>query len=313
MWFGAYQVKNGNLDMDDMLKVFYLVTYSSIGLFLLGTYISEITNSVESAQKIFKIIDYQPEINAKLDTGCTDTIFGSFEFVNVSFAYINRSTGVLKNINFTIPAGSSLGITGTTGSGKSTIAQLLIRFYDPTEGHILLDNKPLKDYNLHYLRDSVCWVGQEPILFQGSILFNIQIGRDDIKLSDAVDAMKKAQALDILEKYGLESDVGLRGSKLSGGQKQRVAIARALARRPKVLVLDESTSALDSITETAFQGSILKEKLTLICVAHRLRTIKEFDKILVCEKGRIVEMGKHLELVGISGRIYQKLFENSTN
>ncbi|OMJ68658.1 hypothetical protein SteCoe_33833 [Stentor coeruleus] len=310
-WFGAYRVREGELDLDDMLIVFFCIMFSSWGFMVVGALIPDVDGGIDSAKKMFEIIDYQPEINANSNEGCVDPIHGNFTFKDVIFQYENRNIVVLKNINLTVTAGTTLGITGTTGSGKSTIAQLLLRFYDPTAGEIFLEGKPLKSYNIRHLRDSVCWVGQEPILFKGSIFFNMQIARQDVTREEAVAALTKAQALDVLEKYGLDSDVGLRGNRLSGGQKQRVAIARALVRKPKVLVFDESTSALDTITESNLQKAIKDEKFTIIAIAHRLKTIRDYDQIILIEKGSIVEVGTHDQLMKISNGYYKKLYQTS--
>jgi ABC-type multidrug transport system fused ATPase/permease subunit len=278
-------------------------------------FLCEIEAGIESSKKISKIIEYVPKINANSDAGVVVNIKGAYELRNVKFKYENRNVMVLNNVNFSVPASSKFGFTGSTGSGKSTIGQLLIRLYDPTEGEILLDNVLLSDFNVKHLRNCVCWVGQEPILFKGSLLFNVRIGRNDITENDVIEALNKAQAMDIVEKYGLESDVGLRGNKLSGGQKQRVAIARALARKPNVLVLDESTSSLDPITEGKLQNAIMEEKMTVIAIAHRLNTIKDFDQIVVIECGKIVEISSHSDLISKPSGAYKKLwdYQEATN
>ena len=310
-WFGAYRVREGELQLEDMLIVFFCIMFSSWGFMVVGALVPDVDGGIESAKKMFEIIDYEPEINAKSNLGCIEHIHGSFEFKDVVFQYEGRDTLVLKNVNFVVAAGSTLGVTGTTGSGKSTIAQLLLRFYDPTAGQIFLDGRPLKDYNIRHLRDSVCWVGQEPILFKGSIFYNLQIARADVTREEAVDAATKAQALDVIDKYGLDSDVGLRGNRLSGGQKQRIAIARAIVRKPKVLVLDESTSALDTITEANLQRKIKDENFTIIAIAHRLKTIRNFDQIILIEKGAVVESGNHDKLMKIPNGFYKKLYQTS--
>ena len=310
-WFGAYRVKEGELDIEDMLVVFFCILFSSWGFMVVGALIPDIGGGLESAKNMFEIIDYEPEINANSNQGITDPIKGTFEFKDVVFKYENRNILVLKSVNFIAQAGTTVGITGTTGSGKSTIAQLLLRFYDPTSGEVLLDGKPLKLYNVRHLRDSVCWVGQEPILFKGSILYNLQLANPSVTREEAASAMTKAQAADVLQRYGLDSDVGLRGNRLSGGQKQRLAIARAIVRKPKVLVLDESTSALDTITEANLQKRLKDEKFAIIAIAHRLKTIQDFDQIILIEKGSVVETGTHDKLMKIPNGYYKKLYQSS--
>ena len=310
-WFGAYRVREGQLNLDDLLIVFFCIIFSSWGFMIVGALIPDIDGGIASASNMFKVIDYKPDINANSSVGSFEPIKGNFEFKDVVFKYENRNTIILKSVNFKLSAGTTLGITGTTGSGKSTIGQLLLRFYDPTAGEIFLDGKPLKSYNLRHLRENICWVGQEPILFKGSIFFNMQIARSNVTKEEAIAALSKSQASDIVERYGLDSDVGLRGSKLSGGQKQRIAIARALVRKPKVLVLDESTSALDTVTESNLQKKLEEEQFTIIAIAHRLKTIQDFSQILLLEQGVVVEKGTHDQLMKIPNGLYKKLYQTS--
>ena len=311
-WFGSYRVKEGEMPMEDMLQSFFCVLLTYIGFILMGAFSPNLKVGIKSGKRLFKALDYCPAINVMSSEGSFDPIIGCIEFKKVDFSYENRDISVLNSISFYLESGCSLGITGTTGSGKSTIAQLLLRFYDPTAGEILLDSVPLKDYNLRHLRDSISWVGQEPILFLGSIFYNLQIARADITEKEAIEALSIAQALDIIEKYGLECDVGLRGYKLSGGQKQRIAIARAIARRPKVLVFDEATSALDNITESRLMERLKNEKCTVIAIAHRLQSIKDYQQIILIEKGTLVEKGNHEDLMKIENGYYRELFLKST-
>ena len=310
-WYGAYRVKEGDLSMKDMMITFFSVIMTNISFFIVAFLVPDIENGIKGGRHLFKIIDYVPEINANSDEGSFGLIKGAIEFKDVEFKYEGRDRIVLNSLSFKLKAGDKLGITGTTGSGKSTVGQLLLRFYDPTEGEIYLDSVPLKEYNIRHLRDSICWVGQEPILFRGSILYNLQIANPDITIDEAVAVLTKAQASNIVEKYGLDSDVGLRGNRLSGGQKQRIAIARALARKPKVLIFDESTSALDPVTEANLLESIKNENLTIISIAHRLKSIRDFDKIILIERGSVVESGNHEELMAIENGYYRELFQKS--
>lgn len=310
-WYGAYRVKEGDLAIDDMLIVFFCIMFSSWGFMVVGALIPDIDGGIESAKHMFAIIDYKPEINADSDIGSLNQIQGEIVFKNINFQYEGRSNVVLSNVNLKCNAGKTLGITGTTGSGKSTIAQLIMRFYDPTSGTIEIDGKNIRDFNLKHLRESICWVGQEPILFKGTLMFNMKIARADVTAQEVTDALMKAQGMNIISKYGLETDVGLRGSKLSGGEKQRVAIARALVRRPKVLVLDESTSALDPVTEANLQDKLKQEKFTIIAIAHRLKTIKDFDNIVLLEMGTVVEQGTHENLMSIPNGYYKRLYQTS--
>ena len=310
-WYGAYRVKENGLAMDDMLITFFSVLFTYIGFVIMGALTPDIKGGVKSGKKLFKMMDYIPEINGNSSDGDFGLIKGEIEFRDVEFRYQGRNRIVLRSLNFKLKAGHRLGITGTTGSGKSTIGQLLLRFYDPSAGEIYLDSVPLKDYNVRHLRDSVCWVGQEPILFRGSILSNLLIANPDITVEEALEALDTAQASDIVEKYGIESDVGLRGNRLSGGQKQRIAIARALVRKPKVLVFDESTSALDPVTEGNLMERIKDEKMTIVSIAHRLKSIRDYEQIILIERGTVVESGNHQELMAIDNGYYRELFLKS--
>ena len=310
-WYGAYMVKEGNLAMDDMMITFFAIIMTNLAFVIVSFLAPDVEGGIRGGRHLFKIIDYVPDINARSDEGGFIPIEGLIEFKDVGFAYEGRDRIVLQALSFRINPGDKLGITGTTGSGKSTIGQLLLRFYDPTEGMIFLDGLPLKDYNIRHLREGICWVGQEPILFKGSILYNLQIAAKDATIEEALEALNKAQANDIVEKYGLESDVGLRGNKMSGGQKQRIAIARALLRKPKVLVFDESTSALDPITEEKLWDAIKDDKMTLISIAHRLRSIRYYDQIILIEGGTLVESGNHNELMAIENGYYRELYKKS--
>ena len=304
-------IDNNELTVEEMLISYFSILYSYAGFIILGGFSPDIKGALESASKLFDMIDYKPNINANVPLDSDEVIKGNILFEDVCFKYEGREVMVLNNLNFSLDVGSSLGITGTTGSGKSTIAQLLLRFYDPTGGEIYLDSKRLSSYNLPNLRNKICWVGQEPILFKGSIFYNLQLGNSNLTVDEAIHALNKAQASDIIDLYGIYHDVGFRGSFLSGGQKQRISIARALVRKPKVLVLDESTSALDNITENNLQKCINNEELTIISIAHRLQTIQDYDQILVLEKGTVVERGTHKELMSIPNGFYQKLYKSS--
>ena len=310
-WYGAYRVKKDTLSIEDMMITYFCVIFTSIGFIVVAFLSPDIEGGVKGGKHLFKTIDYVPEINANSQEGSFDLINGSIEFKDVEFSYEGRESIVLRSVSFAVRSGGRLGITGTTGSGKSTIGQLLLRFYDPTGGAIYLDSVPLKEYNIRHLRDAICWVGQEPMLFRGSILYNLQVARIDITAEEAIEVLAKAQAMDIVEKYGIDSDVGFRGGRLSGGQKQRIAIARALARGPKVLVLDESTSALDPVTEMNLMKSIKDEKMTVVSIAHRIRSIRDYEQILLIERGTVVEFGNHEELMAIENGFYRELFNKS--
>ena len=174
-WYGAYRVKEGDLSAGDMLITFYCVLFNYLGFIVMGTLTPDVEGGIQGGKNLFRIIDYKPDINGNSSEGSMDTIDGKIEFCEVKFKYEGRDVLVLNGLSFFVEAGSTLGITGTTGSGKSTISQLLLRFYDPISGDIYVDTKPLNSFNIRHLRNSICWVGQEPMLFLGSIFYNMQI------------------------------------------------------------------------------------------------------------------------------------------
>ena len=264
-----------------------------------------ITEAISASKLVSQLLNYRPTIDIKSKEGLTSRISGKIEFSNVSFSFKN-AVKVLDSCSFVLEPGESLGVTGKTGSGKSTITMLLLRFYNASSGSIYIDNQDIKDYNIRHIRSCIGWVGQEPVLFRGSIFYNLQLANSEITREEALAALEKAQALDIVENYGLDSEVGNRGEFLSGGQKQRVAIARALLRKCNVLILDEATSALDNITQNKAREMFKLQGITVIAIAHRIDSIVECDKIIIVDKGQIVQQGNHKELMKEKG-IYRKL------
>ncbi|MFQ3173949.1 MAG: ABC-type multidrug transport system fused ATPase/permease subunit, partial [Flavobacterium sp.] len=241
-------------------------------------------------------------------------------FKNVGFSYPSRKEiKVLKDVNFTANFGQKIAIVGPSGTGKSTIASLLLRFYDIDSGEILVDGKNIYDFDLEHLRGNMSIVPQDVILFGGTIKENIAYGKPDATESEILLAAKQANALNFIESFPekFETIVGERGVKLSGGQRQRIAIARALLKNPSILILDEATSSLDSESEKLVQEAleILMEGRTSIIIAHRLSTIRSADQILVLDNGVITEQGTHQELIILENGIYKNLsnlqFSNS--
>jgi subfamily B ATP-binding cassette protein MsbA len=233
----------------------------------------------------------------------------SVEFKNVSFGY--SETPVLKNISFTLDKGKTLALVGPSGVGKSTIADLLPRFYDVTGGAILIDGKDIRDFTMESLRSHMSFVTQDIILFNDTIFNNIALGQPDATEEDVINAAKIANAHDFIiqTEDGYQTNIGDRGVRLSGGQRQRLSIARAVFKNPAILILDEATSALDTESEKSVQEALdnLMEGRTTLVIAHRLSTIKEADEILILQDGEIVERGSHFELIEIEESIYRKL------
>jgi subfamily B ATP-binding cassette protein MsbA len=266
---------------------------------------------VTSMEKIFAILDTRPHIPENDALPEFPRMRGKVEFRDVSFAYrIGQAT--LQNVSFTVQPGEMVALVGASGAGKSTIITLLARFYDPTSGRVLIDDRPIVECNVHSVRRQVGIVMQDSILFSGTIEENIRYGKPSATHEEVIAAARAANAHDfILDfKNGYDSRVGERGVSLSGGQRQRVAIARVLLKDPRILILDEATSALDSQSERLIQEATekLMHNRTAIVIAHRLSTVVNAKRILVLDKGRVVDTGSHAELLARAG-IYRDLYQ----
>ena len=261
-------------------------------------------------QRIFDVIDADTRIEERPDAVPIDGFTDGIVFDHVSFSYGDGGPGVVNDVSFELAAGSVIALVGETGSGKTTIANLLARFYDPTDGRITIDGRDLRDIEIASLRRMIGVVTQETILFNDTVANNIAYGSADATPEQIEEAAKKANAHEFIlaDPAGYDRVVGEKGFVLSGGERQRVAIARAILRNPPILVLDEATSALDTVTERLVQEAIAHamEGRTVFAIAHRLSTVKHADQILLIEKGRIAEQGTHDELYGAGGQ-YRKL------
>ncbi|RHY27338.1 hypothetical protein DYB32_006852 [Aphanomyces invadans] len=315
-WFGGWLIEHTYINFEAMFMVVMALMLSSFGI---GTALQSLASQDKAKRatgRLFETMDRVPAIDCTATAGgaTLDNVAGVLEFRHVRFAYPSRPhTAVYKDYSLTIPSGSTVALVGASGSGKSTAIGLLERFYDPVEGSILLDGIDLRSLNLHWLRDHISLVGQEPVLFAGSIADNIRTGKPSATSEEVVAAAKMANAHDFILRFpnGYDTHVGDRGVQVSGGQKQRVAIARAILRDPAVLLLDEATSALDNESERIVQRSLdalltLKKRTTII-VAHRLSTIRHADLIAVCADGGIVELGTHDDLIKLPNGVYQTL------
>ncbi|MBX3722017.1 MAG: ABC transporter ATP-binding protein [Turneriella sp.] len=271
-----------------------------------------VQRSVASGGRIFEIIDMESEIRETPNPVALPTLKKEIEFSNVAFNYPNAEKTVLQDISFKVKIGSTVALVGHSGAGKSTMADLLLRFYDPTNGKILFDGTDVRDVRVNALRDKVGMVTQDIFLFNGTVRENICYGRSDVAESDVIKAAQMAYADEFIQALPLqyETVVGERGLMLSGGQRQRLSIARALLKNPEVLVLDEATSALDTQSERLVQRALekLMKNRTTFVIAHRLSTIYSADLILVLDQGRIVERGTHAALLRKRGH-YKKLFD----
>lgn len=241
---------------------------------------------------------------------------GHVSFRNVSFAYPkNLDKTVLQDFTLELKPGQMIALVGSSGEGKSTCVSLLERFYDPQDGEILLDGLPLESYDHSFLHKKIAVVSQEPVLFSGSIKDNIAYGLPDCSLDEIQEAARKANAHDFIRKLdkGYDTEVGESGSQLSKSEKQQIAIARALVRQPRVLILDEITSSLDTESENKVQQALAKcPNQTLLVIAHRLKTIEKADQIVVISGGKVGEQGTHQELMDMKGSYYKRRMEHFT-
>lgn len=270
-----------------------------------------VTRAASSAQRVFEVLDTPPEIFSKTEALKLPDVAGKIEFRNVGFSY-EGAQPALRDVSLTAEPGQMIGLCGHSGAGKSTIVNLLCRFYDVTDGQILLDGRDVRDYDVQWLRTQIGVVLQEPYLFHGTIADNIRYGRPDATDREIIEAARAANAHDFIVGFpdGYDTTVGERGQSLSGGERQRVSIARAILHNPKVLVLDEATSSLDTETERQIQEAMNRLVIgrTTIAIAHRLSTLQTADKLVVLEKGRVAEEGTHAELAEKENGVYAKLY-----
>lgn len=274
-------------------------------------FLRELQQAAASYDRIMEVMNTTPSIQDNEDAVALSTIRGDVKYEHVNFSYDENNT-VLKNINLHLKPGTMTALVGSSGSGKSTLSNLLQRFYDPTSGVIKIDDVPLQDVQLESLRQQIVVVAQDIQLFSGTLKENIAYGLNEATDAQIIAAAKAANAHDFISGFpdGYETQIGERGVKLSGGQKQRISIARALLKNPNLIVLDEATAALDTESEKLIQDSLntlLHDKTSLV-IAHRLSTIRMADQIVVLEKGEVVEVGTHEQLLAKSGR-YRQLYE----
>ena len=313
VWYGVHLSIQGEITVGELFTFILYSSYVGASSGGIAELYAQMQKAIGATERVFELLEETPErINTTVDTQNNQKIKGNVAFVNVAFSYPSRKEiQVLKKVNFTASFGQKIAIVGPSGMGKSTIASLLLRFYDVNEGEILVDGKNITDYELENLRGNMSIVPQDVILFGGTIRENIAYGKPNATTEEIEIAAKQANALSFIESFPekFETIVGERGVKLSGGQRQRVAIARALLKNPSILILDEATSSLDSESEKLVQEAleILMEGRTSIIIAHRLSTIRSADQILVLDKGIIAEQGTHQELIDLKSGIYKNL------
>ena len=321
LWSGASMLQSGHITTGQMTRfaMYTVFVAGAVGQF--ADLYSQIQKALGATQRVRDLLQEQPEFPvqpAAAQSYAGEPLRGEVEFRDVHFRYAARpEVEVLKGISFEVKRGEKIALVGPSGAGKSTIISLLLRFYDPKPGEILMDGKLATDYPLAWLRNQMSIVPQEALLFGGTIFENIAYGRPGATEAEVIEAAKQAHAHEFIAPFpeGYQTLVGERGVKLSGGQRQRVAIARAILKNPKILILDEATSSLDSESERLVQLALdrLMENRTTFMIAHRLATVRRADRILVIQDGKLVESGTHAELNQQDNGLYRRLAELQFN
>jgi ATP-binding cassette subfamily B multidrug efflux pump len=313
LYAGGNQIINATLTIGGWQEFSLYLAFVFFPIAMLGMIITQMAQAAASATRIFEILDAKSDVVDKPDAINLPEIKGRVEFKNVTFRYPGGGAPVLSNVTFEATPGQTVALLGATGSGKTSIINLLPRFYDPVDGQILIDGHNLRDITIDSLRKQIGIVLQETNLFSGSIRDNIAFGKSEASLDEVIAAAKAAAAHDFILEFpeGYDTPVGERGSTLSGGQKQRIAIARALLLDPHLLVLDDSTSSVDLVTEYKIQQALdrLMKGRTSFVIAQRISTVLNADQILVLDKGVIVARGTHEELMD-SSEIYAQIYQS---
>ena len=313
LYFGGGQIIAGTLTLGEWQKFSLYLVFVFIPVGQLGFIITQMSQAAASAGRIFEILDARSEVADEPGSRPLAAVRGQVEFKQVTFRYFGGETPVLDGVSFTAQAGQMVALLGMTGSGKSTIINLIPRFYDPSEGRVLIDGHDIRQVRLESLRAQIGIVLQETTLFSGTIRDNIAFGRSDASMEQVIAAAQAAAAHDFIQEFpqGYETQVGERGTTLSGGQKQRLAIARALLLDPRILILDDSTSSVDLQTEYQIQRALdrLMVGRTSFVIAQRISTVLNADQILVLDQGRIAASGNHEQLLD-SSEIYAEIYSS---
>jgi ATP-binding cassette subfamily B protein len=313
LYFGGNQIISGTLTLGEYQKFSLYLIFVFIPVGMLGMIITQMSQAAASANRVFEILDAQSDVQDEPGAKNLAKVKGEVTFDDVTFRYFGGEIPVLNKINFTAQAGQTIALLGMTGSGKSTFINLIPRFYDPTEGCLLIDGQDVRQTKLESLREQIGIVLQETTLFSGTIQENIAFGRPDASKAEVIEVAKAAAAHEFIMEFpqGYDTPVGERGATLSGGQKQRIAIARALLLDPRILILDDSTSSVDMQTEYEIQQALdrLMVGRTSFVIAQRISTVLNADQIIVLENGEIGALGTHEELLEMS-EIYSEIYHS---
>lgn len=310
--YGGYLVINGSLQPGELVAFYSLVWYIMWPIMNLGFVVNLFSQSKASGERLLEILEAEDEVQEREGAVESEKLTGDVEFNDVTLRYGSDENEALYDISFKAKSGQTIGLIGSTGSGKTSVTQLMTRFYEPAAGQVLIDGRDIKDYSLRSLRSNIGIVLQESFLFSSSIKSNISYGKPDATMDEIIDAAKRAQAHSFIMELpeGYDTILGERGMGLSGGQKQRIAIARAICVNPSILILDDATSAVDMETEFKIQKALLEvmKGRTTFIIAHRISSLKHADEILVLENGSIAERGTHEKLIK-NGGTYQKIYD----
>ncbi|MGG6297482.1 ABC transporter ATP-binding protein [Leptolyngbya sp. AN02str] len=311
LFLGGLAVVNGTLSVGNYSVLVYLIQRLLWPLTRLGETLDQYQRAMASTNRVLDVLNTPLTIHSGRAPLPANRVSGEIDLQNIRFAYRDRQS-VIHDLSLHIPAGKTIAIVGSTGSGKSTLVKLLLRLYEVSEGRITLDGQDIREIQLRDLRRAIGLVSQDVFLFHGTVWENITYGTPDATFKEVVEAAKIAEAHEFIEQLpdGYDTVVGERGQKLSGGQRQRLAIARAVLKNPPILILDEATSAVDNETEAAIQRSLerITQNRTTIAIAHRLSTIRNADRIYVMEYGRLIEQGRHEDLLAADG-VYAGLWK----
>jgi ATP-binding cassette subfamily B protein len=313
-WFGGHMVGTGDLLSGELLSFATYIQNILMSVMMFSMVLMGLTRARACGNRVVEVLNHDPDIKDSEDDQDDDTpIRGEIRFENVSFRYpqSDRKGMILHDLNFTVPAGSFVAIVGSTGEGKTSLVSLIPRFYDTTSGNVYVDGKNVKDYNLHHLREHIGMVLQNNVLFTGTIRSNLQWGAPGADDETLLEATKDSQAYEFISRFpeGLDTAIEQGGVNVSGGQKQRLCIGRAMLKEPSILILDDSTSAVDSATEGKIRETFYNKykDTTVLLVAQRISSVQYADQIIVLEGGTVNDMGTHDELMARC-KVYQEIY-----